>query len=84
MDARDYLHKNNIKPDQNIEVRIYGKNATLIKPLFKLLDEYLTEQLILHGVSNSVFCEDCKHTIEVRLKRNPCKCVECGGKLSKI
>ena len=52
MNARDYLHKNDIKPDQNIEVRIYGKNATLIKPLHKLLDEYLTEQLILHGVSN--------------------------------
>ncbi len=80
MDARDYLHKNNIKPDQNIEVRIYGKNAILIKPLRELLDEYLAEQLILHGVSNPVFCEDCKHTHYVRLKQNPNRCLDCGGK----
>jgi len=41
------------------------------------------EDSLMSDDSKSFFCEDCKHTIDVKLKRNPCKCVECGGKLQR-
>ena len=44
-------------------------------------DTAVKELLVLFSVSKSVFCEDCKHTIDVKLKRNSCKCVQCGGKI---
>ena len=65
---------------------IIGKGSieylqTFVSWLHIQVERLQGEKLPIHGVSKSVFCEDCKHTIDVRLKRNPCKCVECGGKL---
>ena len=54
---------------------------TFVSWLHLLVERLEGEKLPIHNVSKSVFCEDCKHTIDVRLKRKPCSCVECGGKL---
>jgi hypothetical protein len=69
----------------NKQPKVNWKDAKEVKKLIIIWgdyvkDKYLAEQLILHGVSNSVFCEDCKHTHYVRLKRNPNRCLDCGGK----
>ena len=71
---QEWLEDNKPKPSGTPETRFFNWEN-----MIAFAEHYHIEQLALFSAANSVFCENCKHTIDVRLKRNPCKCVECGG-----
>ena len=88
-EAEKYLETQLLKDFGHTSIHLGVGKETTSKWMQSYADEQVKKALeevedsLMSDDSKSFFCEDCKHTIDVKLKRNPCKCVECGGKLQR-
>lgn len=76
MDGKDWFEKSGYlhKLDMHDEGGFLGIDEDKVG---EMLEEYHKYKLSLPSLDNK-FCEDCKHTMNLKLKRNPGDCLGCG------